>query len=416
VVLFVIALILFVIFERWRVVIAAVGALVALATGLVSVSSLFPTTSTGEGSVVAWNTIALLAGLFLFASLLRELQFFRWVAIEIARRTENRPVALFASLAGLTFVLAAFVNSIAVMIVIVAITIEVARAVGYNPVPFVLGEISAANAGGTATLYGNPPNLILGTYFQLSFTDFLMHTAPAAVAVLAVILLLFSRRLPRTGPEHPPQPPEPPTLPKARLVLALVVFAAMIGVLVGQANLGVPIWAIGVGGGVAALLISLPGYTRSVVRRFDYETLLFLVFLFVLVGALVQTGAIDNLASAIATVGGTSVIVTGVLLLWVLGLMSAFVDSVPLAAAAAPLISALGATTGVPTTPLVYATALGTDIGGNGSPIGAGANIVGLAEARRDGYPVGWRRYLRDAFPVMVASLAAATIVWLFVH
>jgi Na+/H+ antiporter NhaD/arsenite permease-like protein len=200
------------------------------------------------------------------------------------------------------------------------------------------------------------------------------------------------------------------------VTVAALGFVGMMGVLAVQGPLGIPIWVIGLAGGGLALLLAGRTHVRNVLRHFDWPTLVFFLFLFVLVGALVQTGVIGSLAGGFATAGGGNVLLTGSLLLWSLGLLSSVVNNVPLAAAAAPLIAAIGGRSGLPVAPLVYATALGTDLGGSGTPIGASANVVGLAVYRKAGVAVTWRQYLRTAFPVMLATLLAANVVWLFLR
>lgn len=412
---FVGAYVLFVLRGRHQLLIAGAAALVALGLGLVSVSSLFPSGWSGRGGVVDWDTMGLLVGLFLFAGTLREVGLFRRIARRLARQLNGRPVAMFLSLSVATFVLSAFLNSISVLLVVATVTLELARESGLDPVPLLLAEIAAANAGGAATFVGDPPNVILGTFFQLTFGDFLLHTALPALAALAVILLLFSRAFRRPpAPVSPPANAAPePHEPRFGVAVALAGFGGMLGVLAVQGPLGIPIWAIGLAGGLVALLLAGRTHAPEVLRHFDWPTLAFFVFLFVLVGALVQTGVIGSLAGGLSSAGGGNLLLTGSLLLWTFGLLSSVVNNVPLAAAAAPLIAAIGTGSGVPVRPLVWATALGTDLGGSGTPIGASANVVGLAVYRKAGIQVSWRQYLRTAFPVMLATLAAANLVWL---
>jgi len=416
--LFVGAYVLFVVRERYQLPVAVLAALVVVGLGLVSVGSLLPNGWSGQGGVLEWNTLGLLVGLFLFAALLRELGLFRWIAEHLELRFRGRPLALFLALVGASFGLSAFLNSISVLFVLASVTLEVAAVMGVDPVPLLIAEISAANAGGAATFVGDPPNVILGTYFQLSFGDFLLHAALPALAALAVVVFAFSRS---TRKAHPPSVADgvearapPPASPP--LVIGIGAFAAMLAVLAVSPSIGVPVWVVGVAGGLAALLLAGPSRIRAVLRDFDWPTLAFFASLFVLVGALVQTGVIGDFAAGLDQAGGGNLLLTGTLLFWSFGLLSSVVNNVPLAAAAAPLIVAIGAGTGVPTRPLVYAAALGSDIGGSGTPIGASANVVGVAVYRRAGVAVGWGQYLRLAFPVMVVSLAAANVVWLFVR
>jgi|SRR5271157_368466 len=414
--LFVVAYALFALFERFRLAIAAAGAAVLLLVGWVPWPDLLPSGWNGEGGVVEWNTLALLAGLLLFSGLLGALGFFRWVSYRIVERTGERPMRLFVALAGLAFVLSAFINSIVVMLVLASVTLEVARHSGQDPVPLLLAEISAANIGGAATYVGDLPNVILGTYGNLSFTDFLLHTGPPAAAAFLVALWLFSRSVDRRRPEPASPPSGTPPVDRLWLGTALGGFATMIVVLAAAPLLDVPVWMVGVAGGLAALAIGGAHHLRPLLLSLDLETIGFFLFLFVLVGGLETTGALGGIANGIATAGSGNLLLTGSLLLWSLGLLSSVVNNVPLAAAAGPLIGQVGLDTGLPTAPMIYATALGTDIGGNGTPIGASANLVALAAANRAGVSITWGTYLRRAFPVMLASLAVSNLIWLVLH
>jgi Na+/H+ antiporter NhaD/arsenite permease-like protein len=414
--LFVVAYALFAAFERYRLAIAAAGAAALLLVGLVPAHDLLPSGWNGQGGVVEWNTLALLAGLLLFSGLLGALGFFRWVSLKLLERTGESPLRLFLALAGLAFVLSAFINSIAVMLVLAAVTLELARSTGQDPIPLLLAEISASNIGGAATYVGDLPNVILGTYGQLTFADFLIHTGPPALAAFLVALWLFSRSVDRRPPTVAPVALPAPPVDRRWLGTALGAFGAMIALLALDPLLGIPVWVLGLGGGVVALAIGGAHHLRPLLLALDVETIGFFLFLFVLVGGLETTGALKEVAGGIATAGAGNLLLTGSLLLWSLGLLSSVVNNVPLAAAAAPLIGQVGADTGLPVAPMLYATAIGTDIGGNGTPIGASSNVVGLAAASRAGVRISWRTYIRRAFPVMLASLAVSNLVWLLIR
>ena len=409
------ALTLVALFERYRVVIVAVGAALALALGLVSVGSLLPTGWDASSSVVGWNTLGLLAGLFLLSALFGALGLPRWAALHLARGLRGHPVAIFLSIALLAFGLSMFLNSVAVVIVFIPVSLEISRELNLDPIPLLLAEISSANLGGTATLLGNPPNLILGGQFGLTFSGFLAHAALPALAALAVTLAYFVSKLPSgTGRGTLPLS-EPPRLDVVRSMVAVGAFAVMAAFLFESVPWGIPLWAIGVAGGAAALAIAGPRFARGLLRDFDWSTVLFLLFLFVIVGGLAQSGVIDSVAGGILATGITNPILMGMLLIWVMAFASAFIDNIPLAAVAGPLLAGLSSGSGLAAPPLAYASAVGMGVGGNGTSIGSVSNVSALALAAKDGVKVSFVEYLRRVFPIMVASLVAATAVWVLV-
>lgn len=372
---------------------------------------------------VEWDTLGLLLGLMLLAALLNSLGVFTWAAIKIARFARGSPVWLFLLLSLLTFALSAFINSITVMVVMATITLEIARALGRDPIPLLLVEISASNAGGAATFVGDPPNVILGTYFGLGFNSFIEEAAPMAIAALVVTLVLFwfvSRKaLAKTStPEAQPSTLPPlPTLNGPKTAAAVGAFAVTLALLIVNDLIPPSVGEIGLIGAALALLVAGRDGAAPLVKAVDWNTLTFFLFLFLLVGSLEATGIIGSLAGGLGALGGTNAFLMASLLLWVLGLLSSVIDNVPLAAAAAPLIQSLHQTRGLPVSTLIFATAVGTDVGGNGTPIGASANVVGLAVAQRAGVAVSWRTYVTRAFPIMLASLAAANaVLWFLIH
>lgn len=448
--IFVVAYFLFATREEQRTLVAAVAAALGLLVSLVSVGvwTLSSATVSSAGcalfgyapsdspwhlctssGVVEWDTMGLLLGLFLLAALLQRLQVFRYLALRLARKTQGRPMALFLAMSLLSFALSAFLNSITVMLVLATITVEVCRSLRISPVNLLLAEISCSNVGGAATFVGDPPNVILGTYFGLGFDSFLLYAAPLALAALGVTLVGFwvvNRRDERThrsaGPSSSPPAapseaagvPDLPQLDRPKVMLASLAFAAVIGLLAINSLIPPSVGEIGLLGAAMALLLAGRKEAGPLLRDVDWNTLAFFFFLFLMVGSLEFTGVISAVASGLSSAGARSVFLLAALLLWSLGLLSSVVDNVPLAAAAGPLIAAIHAQAGVPVGRLVYPSAVGTDVGGNGTPIGASANVVGLAVAKRAGVAISWRTYLVRAFPIMVLSLLAATAVLAF--
>lgn len=376
-----------------------------------------------SSGVMEWDTLGLLVGLFLLAALLQQQKVFTYLALRLAHRSGGDQLSLFLLLSLLSFLLSAFINSITVMVVLATITLELCRALGTSPVNLLLAEISCSNVGGAATFVGDPPNVILGTYFGLGFDQFLEYAAPLALAALVVTLLLFwimARRDAARERKATPVPevreplPPPPALDRPQVALAGGAFGLTLGLLAINQFLPPSVGEIGLFGGALAMVIAGRERALQLLRSVDWSTLTFFFFLFLLVGSLEFTGVIAQVASGLGSAGGGSALLLGIILLWTLGLLSSVVDNVPLAAAAGPVIAALHSTLHYPVGRLVYPTAVGTDVGGNGTPIGASANVVALAIAKKEGVPVSWKTYIVRAFPIMVLSLLAATVVLVF--
>lgn len=415
IVLFAAAIALVALYERYRVVILAVGALIAVGVGLVSFSSLAPTSWAGTGSVIEWNSLGLIIGLFLFAGLFGVLGLPRWAALRLARALRGHPVWIFLALVALAFVLSMFLNTIAVVIILTPVCLEISRELGLDPIPLLLAEISSANLGGTSTLLGSPSNLIIGAQFGLTPEGFLEHAALPAVAALAVTVTWFVSRLPPT-PSRPVRPlSEPPTLDPLRSSVAVASFAVMAVFLFEAQPWGIPLWEIGIVGGLVALAIAGVEFGARLARGVDWSTVGFLLFLFILVGALQQEGVIDSIAGGILSTGIVTPFAMGLLLIWVMAFASSVVDNIPLAAVAGPLIIGISGGSSLGPVPLAYASAVGLGVGANTTSIGSISNIGALSLAARDGVVLGFREYLRRALPITVVALAAASAVWLLV-
>lgn len=362
---------------------------------------------------INWQTIIFIAGMMILVEGLSKAGFFRWICLHVARvvNYQVRPVLIaFMVLSGF---LAMFIDSITVLLFIASVTIELSRLLRFDPAPVIIAEIFAANTGGSATMCGDPPNIIIGTAFGYTFTDFAVNTGPIAWAAMAVSIAYFyicTRRTLTTQSLTPssrnqyPKPSEVVTDPKLFWLLTAV-FVLVVLLLITHAETGLSVAAIGVTATILTLLVSQKE-SVFILRRLDWRTLLFFVGLFICVGGLEETGVLNILANYIREISGGKLILVIPIILWVSAFASAIIDNIPFAATMVPVIGHLSHTAGISLHTLSWSLALGTDIGGNATPIGASANVVGTAIAEREGYPIRWGRFLKYALPATILVVA----------
>lgn len=367
-----------------------------------------------HSSGVNWQTLIFIAGMMVMVEGLNEVGFFRWLSFYVAKKVNYRVMPLFAVFMFLSGFLAMFIDSITVLLFLAATVIELARLLRFNPVPVIVAMILAANIGGSATMSGDPPNIIIGTAFGFTFTDFLTNTGPIAwagmVITLGITWLQFRKELkdPPAGSRSYPEPSEAIT-DRSRFRVYVTIFIVVIALLVTHAESGLSVASIGA---IAAILsLGAAGKeTGIILSRTDWRTLLFFFGLFVTVGGLEEAGVLRMLADLIGGVSGGSLDTAIALILWVSAFASAVVDNIPFAAAMVPVIADLSQAQGFSLRTLSWTLALGADIGGNATPIGASANIVGTAKASQEGYHIGWGTFLKASLPATLLVIGACHI------
>ena len=312
--------------------------------------------------------------------------------------------------------LAMFIDSITVILFLAAVTVELAHLLHFDPIPMIISEIFCSNLGGSATMCGDPPNIIIGTSLGYSFKDFILNTGMMAGISLIFIVLFFYfsfRKELKASEKHDeavtyPSPQEAIT-DRKRFAVSVVIFAAAIVMLVTHAQTGLTVATIGVFIGAFSLLAS-GGEALSMIKKLDYKTLLFFIGLFVVVGGMEQTGVLNSLAGIIDAVSGNNVKWVVAIVLWLSALASAFVDNIPFAATMIPVIRSLAQAGGMDLSVLAWALSMGTDIGGCGTPIGASANVVGISVAAKNGHFIGWGKYCRYAAPATVLVILISMV------
>lgn len=368
---------------------------------------------------INWATIFFIAGMMIMVEGMAKAGFFRWLCMLLARAVRYRTIPLFIAFMLMSFVLAMFIDSITVILFLAAVTIELARLLQFNPVPMILSEIFCANLGGSATMCGDPPNIIIGTSLKYSFGDFISNTGVMAVISLVFIviyfLLVFRKEL--AAPANikelaaaMPSPKEAITS-KKDFVLSCIIFGCAVLLLVTHAQTGLTVAFIGVVIAFFTLLAS-GRCALHILKKVDYKTLLFFIGLFVVVGGLEETGILEMIAEWIGTVSQGNLKLMVAIIILVSSAASALVDNIPFAATMVPVIKSLAAAQGVDLSTLAWVLSMGTDIGGSATPIGASANVVGTSVAAKSGYLIGWGKYCKTAVPatLIVIFISMLTI------
>ena len=373
----------------------------------------------GESSAgINWETIVFIFGMMVMVEGMARVGFFRWLCMRIARLVRYQVIPLFLTFMVLSTVLAMFIDSITVILFLAAVTIELSQLLKFNPVPMILSEIFCANLGGSATMCGDPPNIIIGTSLGYSFTDFVTNTGLIAgislIAVLIYFYLVFGKELKKgmaTSIDYSSLPnPESTITDKKGFVVSSVIFAAAIILLVTHAQTGLTVSAIGTAVAAATLATSWK-YAAALLKKVDYKTLLFFIGLFVVIGGLEQTGILEIMAALIGRLSGGNVMVMVAIIIWLSAIASAFVYNIPFATTMIPIIRSLSATCGVDLSTLAWTLAMGTDIGGSATPIGASANVVGIATAAREGYVIKWGQYCKKMMPATVMVVLISMLI-----
>lgn len=382
----------------------------------------YQTNTTAEaGGGINWETIFFIVGMMIMVEGMARVGFFRWLCMKIARMVKYKSIPIFITFMLLSTLLAMFIDSITVILFLAAVTIELSQLLKFNPVPMILSEIFCANLGGSATMCGDPPNIIIGTSLGYSFTDFITNTGLiAGISLIAVILYFyFVFRKELTQNTEAVQltaslpKPEEAIASKSGFFISCLIFLCAIVLLVTHAQTGLTVAAIGVFIGLVTLITSGKA-AFTLLKKVDYKTILFFIGLFIVVGGLEQTGVLEIMAGFIGKISGGNAMLMLAIILWISAFASAFVDNIPFAATMIPIIKDLALTQGVDLSVLAWALAMGTDIGGSATPIGASANVVGIATAAKSGHIIKWGRYLKAMVPAtLIVMLISMLIIYL---
>lgn len=390
-----------------RSVAALAGAVVLLLTHVLTIET--------AADYVDLNTIGVLVGMMLFVAVVKCSGLFEYIAIWSAKLTRGQPMAILAVFTVITAVLSAFLDNVTTVLLIGPMTIAITQILDVNPVPFLLSQIMASNIGGTGTLIGDPPNIMIGSAAGLGFTDFILNTGPVVLIILAVIVGIFI--LMYRGNLHVESEnmekvmslnedlaiKDVSLLRKSVIMIVLVVLGFIFHAQLGIESATVALTAAGV------MLLIGGQDAEDVILGVEWSTILFFIGLFVVVGGLNSTGVIAMLANGMLELVGNNEMLAIVLILWASALISAFLDNIPFVATLIPMIQTMQQG-GMDVLPLWWALSLGACLGGNGSLIGASANVVLAGVSAKNGYPITFMSYLKKGFPLMLLSVAICTV------
>lgn len=375
--------------------------------------------ATESSSGINWATIIFILGMMVMVEGMAKAGFFRWLCMTIAKAVHYRVIPIFLTFMIMSSVLAMFIDSITVILFLAAVTVELAGLLKFNPVPMILAEVFCANLGGSATMCGDPPNIIIGTSLGYSFADFISNTGViAGISLIAIVIFFyfcFRKELKASEvaighiDESTYPNPKDAITDKKRFIFSCIIFACAIILLVTHAQTGLTVAFIGMFIAIVTLLVAGKSI-KSLIKGIDYKTLLFFIGLFMVVGGLEQTGVLEIIANFIEKISGGNVKMMVVIIIWISAFASAFIDNIPFAATMIPVIKNLSIASGANLAVLAWALSMGTDIGGSATPIGASANVVGTSVAAKAGHPVGWGKYCKSAVPATMMVLVISTV------
>lgn len=391
-----------------RTTIAFFGAVLMILLKIIGLDQAFET--------IDFHTIGLLIGMMIMVNILKRTGAFQYIAIKSAKLTKGDPWYILVMLSTITAISSALLDNVTTVLLIAPVTLVITEALEINPIPFMVAEILSANIGGTATLIGDPPNIMIGSETGLGFMDFLINLAPAAFVIYLVTLFIlkfiyksqlkvqeelkakimqFNENLAIT---------DKVLLKKSLIVLTFTILGFGLHQFVGLETATVALT------GASVLLLISKTDPEEIFHEIEWLTIFFFIFLFVLVGTLEEVGAIEMIAKGVVDITQGNLLLTALLVLWISGIASAFLDNIPFVATMIPLIQSIGALTSINITPLWWALALGACLGGNGTLVGASANVVVAGILEKHKHRISFVEYMKIGFPLMIVSIIISTV------
>lgn len=407
VLIFVIVMIAIISEKVHRAVAAVGGAALLIIMGILDVQS--------GASYIDYNTIGLLIGMMLLVAVVKNSGMFEYLAVKSAKIAKGDPWKMMIIFIVITAVLSSMLDNVTTVLLVGPMTIAITQKLKINPVPFLLTQILASNIGGTATLIGDPPNIMIGSAAKLSFMDFIINDAPVVVIVLIATIFAFKfiyKKQLKADPEDMKSVmamdeklliKDHVLLTKSIVVIILVIAGFMLH---NVTHMESSIVALS---GATIMMIIGKQNIEKVILDVEWSTIIFFVALFIVVGGMVETGVIDELADIIMGYTAGKPVMTMMIILWVSALLSSTLDNIPFVATMIPLIQAMGAD-GMDVMPLWWALSLGACLGGNGTLIGASANVVLTGISAKHGHPISYVQFLKIGFPMMILSIIICSV------
>ena len=366
-------------------------------------------------SYIDFNTIGVLIGMMIFVAVVKECGVFEYVSVKAAKIAHGDPWKILVLFMIFTAVLSAFLDNVTTVLLVGPMTITIAAMLEVNPIPILLCQIFASNIGGTATLIGDPPNIMIGSAAGLDFLDFVENTGLVVVVIMIVLCVVmrfvYKKKLVANKDaiakvmalNENDEITNKPLLIKSMVMMLLVVLGFIF-----HSQLGIESSTVAL---TAAAVMMVIGHQKieTVISEVEWPTILFFVGLFVVVGGLSETGVIKQMADFIVNTTSGHPVITMLVILWASAILSSFLDNIPFVATMIPLVLVMG-TQGIDTTPLWWAISLGACLGGNGTLIGASANVVLSGISTRQGYPITFKEYTKVGFPIMILTVFISMI------
>lgn len=392
-----------------RTIVAMIGGLLMVTLGIVDQETAL--------HHIDFNTLGLLIGMMIIVSITADTGLFKFIAVWAAKKSKGNPVSILIALALITAVGSAFLDNVTTVLLMVPVTFSITRQLRVSPMPYLITQIIASNVGGTATLIGDPPNIMIGSAVkELTFMAFINNLAPIAAIIMVVYIPIFVflfRKQIKTTPEltksimdldEKELIADHKLLRKCLSVLGLTILGFFL-----HQSLHLESATVALVGAFVLLFLTGEHMMEQAFTKVEWTTIFFFVGLFVLVSGLIETGVIAKLAAQAIELTNGDPVATSLLILWLSAIASAFLDNIPFVATMIPMIQEMGNMGVSDLEPLWWSLALGACLGGNGSLIGASANLIVAGMSAKEGHPISFVKFLKYGFPLMILSIVFAT-------